>query len=532
MGFLCTNKNIQKEVNQVDLFNQEESRNLGLSNIYNLNPEINFCSEIFLNPEFYLSGTSKLYSGYTSTLTGCTTGYTGIYNLDYTPEFSINYLLTGGTSYTGYTGSFCYKMYSDKFFNTLINGNLLKEGSEIINECIPFSSITSTTVTKQFLDGSLNKDWVQYLVRPYFIYKSVNCNKNTYYNTWDYNTQFNSFNNNTDWLITTIVNPPTPQLAPPSGQEIPIYTLISDKLFVNGLSTTRGSQAINNILNYFILSSIPANNEILLILNGIQLTQGYDFKLISQGFGLPPIVEIFNEIKSTDWLIASYITSTPTTLPIDFGSYFIDTILLDGFTSTTTPSYRTSGDNTLNYNPTTLNYEFFTSLPIDQANDIVLTINGIKLVEGSQYFKSTSSDARIIFDKNNTTFKIGDVISVLAVSKTSNSDNNDYGSLNSNQFTVQWSIQPTITNNKINGKFIVEAYNDDTSILTNQLYIDYNQNTSNYIAVFTNLSLNINYRFRVTFEVIYNSLLGNKITTCSYSEGYFNTTGSYINNVY
>jgi hypothetical protein len=142
MGFLCTNKNIQKEVNQVDLFNQEESRNLGLSNIYNLNPEINFCSEIFLNPEFYLSGTSKLYSGYTSTLTGCTTGYTGIYNLDYTPEFSINYLLTGGTSYTGYTGSFCYKMYSDKFFNTLINGNLLKEGSEIINECIPFSSIT------------------------------------------------------------------------------------------------------------------------------------------------------------------------------------------------------------------------------------------------------------------------------------------------------------------------------------------------------------------------------------------------------
>jgi hypothetical protein len=78
----------------------------------------------------------------------------------------------------------------------------------------------------------------------------------------------------------------------------------------------------------------------------------------------------------------------------------------------------------------------------------------------------------------------------------------------------------------------VTVYLKDTNFLTNQIYIDYSQNTSNYFALFTNLSLNINYRFRVTFEVIYNSLLGNKITTCSYSEGYFNTTGSYINNVY
>ena len=191
------------------------------------------------------------------------------------------------------------------------------------------------------------------------------------------------------------------------------FNLITDKLYVAGYSSPRGSQSITGELNYFLLTTIPSNGQIMLILNGIQLTQDYDFRLLDQGYGVPPVVEILNgnTVKTTDWLLATYIASIPQQASTSvFGSYFIDSILVSNFTNTSTSSYRIPGDNSLNYNPVTLNYEFFTTLPIDPTYALVVTVNGLKLAEEFQYFKSTSFDGRIIFDKLYTTFSLGDVI--------------------------------------------------------------------------------------------------------------------------
>ena len=210
----------------------------------------------------------------------------------------------------------------------------------------------------------------------------------------------------------------------------------------------------------------------------------------------------------------------------------MDTILVDTFTNTTTPSYRLPGDNSLNYNPVTLNYELFTSLPIDKNSSIILTVNGVKLADDAQYFKSTSFDGRIIFDKIYTNFNTGDIISVLAVSKDKGQNNNNYGSLKTNQFLVQWSVPPTFTNTDVTGRFIIEAFNDDTNVLTNKKTVDFVNGQANYESLLTNLPLNVNYRFKVTFEATYYAYLNNEVITCSYSEGYFDTTNSYINNTY
>jgi len=532
MGFLCVNREDRKNVDQKILANEICLRNAGLNQVNNLNPEINVCREIFLSPAYYVQGAVELYSGLTATLTGCTTGTTGIYNLDYTPNIDINFIITGGTEYTGYTGSFCIKTFSDLYFTAEATGNLIK-GSEISNYCFDFSGITGTTIVKQFLEGSLSKNWSQYLIRPYYIFKSKECNPNNYFNSWESSVQLNGFQKETDYYFMTTVNPPTPVLSFPGGIQRPNYTLITDRLYVNGVTGPRGFQAVNNLLNYFILSSLPANGQILLILNGVQLTQGYDFDLITQGPTVPPIVEIKNNvIKTTDWLLATYITGGPDPLTTNFGVYFIDTILLDSFTSTSTPSYRTVGNNSLNYNPVTLKYEFFTTLPIDPSYSLIVTVNGVKMAEDFQYFKSTSFDGRIIFDQSNTNFQVGDVISVLAVSKDFGSNNNDYGTLAVNSFTAQWNVPTSFTNDTVTGRFIVQVFNDNTSILTNQLFVDYVPGQSNYTATFDNLSLNVEYRFRVTFEATYTGYLNNKVITCSYAEGYFDTTSAYINNTY
>lgn len=531
MGFLCIKKNDKIVVSQTEIKETDFLRNIGLNNVYNLKPEINVCSEVFLSPEYYVSGTTTgLVTGLTATLTGCTTGTTGIYNLTYTSDFNVKFIITGSTNYVNYDGNLCFKVFPKERFKPKPATSGLINGSEIINNCYSFSAITSS-ITKTFSEGELPKTWAEYLIRPYFTFKSMECNPGIVFNSWNDTVQLNDFQDGSDYYFMTIVDPPTPRLNPPGGIEIPNYTLVTDRLYVNGVSSVRGAQSISGNLNYFILSSIPSSG-ILLVLNGVQLTEDHDFRLITQGYSQPPIVEILNVIKDTDWLLATYISGGPNPWTTDFGVYFMDTILVDTFTNTATPSYRLPGDNSLNYNPVTLNYEFFTSLPIDPTSSIILTVNGVKLADDAQYFKSTSFDGRIIFDKIYTSFNTGDVISILTVSKDKGQNNNNYGSLKTNQFLVQWSVPPTFTNTEVTGRFIVQAFNDDTNALINQKIVDFVDGQANYESLLTNLPLNVNYRFKVTFEATYYAYLNNEVITCSYSEGYFDTTNSYIKNTY
>lgn len=837
MGFLCTVKDDKKNVSLEEIKNEKLLRDIGLNNVNNLNPEMSFCQEIFLSPEYYVTGAIKLVSGYTSTLTGCTTGYTGIYNLDYTGDITLDFIITGKTSFKDYEGSFCLKTFSKDRFQPITPTGGFVNGTEINADCTSFSAITksepdilkgqinvgtlpywmslntkdnliyasnqgsannisvidadtntvietivpgftpaasaydpinnqlfviedsintvhvfdcntntiistisfgvdnyisivyntskqsvcigtdggkiinidcstltpsilgntsfayvklivfnpidnggdgglyafsnalggsidvfnalsgallytipvpnlpefngatfdsinnrvyatiynnqeilildcvsgtyttiatpttfpyaidfdstnnnifystftgslvyrldattnqveksfnfvntevryilynpinntvygtrygnqkvayitSDYVKKIFYEGSLQKTWNEYLVRPYVNFVSKDCNKGVVYDSWFTNVQYNAFQDSTDYYFMTVVNPPKPILAAPGGASARAnQTLVTDRLYVNGISGPLGPQNVNNSLNYFLLSSIPANGQIILVVNGVQLTQGYDFDLISQGFGIPPVIEIYNEIKTTDWVLATYISGIPASSATNFGAWKMETILLDGFTTTTTPSYRTAGDNTINYNSTTGNYEYFTSYPIDKANSIILTVNGVKLAPDEQFFVSTSFDGRIIFDKLYTTFSLGDVISVLYATQDG-TNNDNYGSLLTNTFTAQWSVPPNFSNSAVTGRFVARVYDDNTNNLLNQNYVDFVPGESNYESIFTSLPLNLYFKFTVTFEATYVGYLGNKVITCSSSEGYFDTTNRYINNTY
>jgi hypothetical protein len=304
-------------------------------------------------------------------------------------------------------------------------------------------------------------------------------------------------------------------------------------LLTNGIPGPQGPQALNNELNYFVLKTTPVSQNIMLFLNGVKLTEGSDYNLIYyNGLLAPPVVEIsIAPIKSTDWLVANYLVGQPNPLSGPLNQWFVNTIFVTGITININPGYVTS----INYNSTTGNQEMYLTQPINPNNAIFLTINGVEMVEDQQFFKSTSIDNMIIFDKTYSNLIItGDVVSVFTVSKDSIYGGNDYGQLETNEFTANWVVPTTIPEN-VTSNFKIQVTLKNDSGYTSVYYektLPFVTGVGNYNTKITSIGLNNDYRFKVINEAVYNGYLNNKIKTCSSSEGFFSTTSRYINNTY
>ena len=535
MGFLCNKKEEEKIVSLALIKEDKLLSDLGLSNIYNINPNVEFCREVFTSPQFTVLGAVELVSGLTTTLTGCTTGATAIYNFDYTPNFNINILLTGGTEYTGYTGSLCYKLFDgDRFVdNTSIPTGL---ANERLTSCVSFSAITSTTITQNFIQGSLPNTWGEYLMRFYYTFISKECNKGQNFNTWENTVQVNRAQSD-DRYFMTIVDPPEPILPLPGNQNpANNYNLISVPLLVNGVSSQMSFQAINGNLNYWILPSRPNGGVILLTVNGITLTQGTsiadgDYRLIDQGWSKPIVVELFapiaggTPVSPSDVVIATYINSQYADgWAIDTNSYFMDTILIDGFTTDASDHYRVPGDMTINNCVLTCiipMQQMFLTKAVDSEYSIIVYVNGVQITENLDFFLSSTFPGRINFNPE-VVLKVGDIVSVLAYAEPDNGVY-DYGTLNNTDFTVNWSINEQLPNN-VSGYFTVRLYDEDSNLLLFQnSNIPYLTDQVNYSSLFTNLPVNVKYKFEVVFKVDYHAKMDNNVSTCSFAYGYFNT---------
>lgn len=552
MGFLCNKKDTKKDVDIEKLNEQNFLRYVSLDNVHSvyLDPVetpcygckttnyvsgVNFCNEVFKNPTFYVSGATKLYSGITTTLTGCTTGYTnlGIYNLDYTPNININFIVTGDTSYLSYNGDFGLKTFSKESFTVTNNVGGLPNGGEIVNSTFDFSGIT-TGVTQIYPEGGLIKTWGEYMIRPYYSFVTQNCNQGLIFNTWDSVTQLNSFNNETDYYFMTVIDPPKPVLASPAGIQTGNLTFTQDILLSNGVSGPR-EQTINNQYNNFILKTQPSDlSQVMVFVNGVMLTSRFDYSIVFRGFSIPPVVVFNSEIKSTDVIVAVYLAGTPfSTDNTDFSKWFINNILVDTIGSTN-PGLMPTQSSAV-YNSTTGNYEIYVTQPIESKNTVFLTINGIEMVQDRQFYLSTSQSNRIILDKTYVdSIRIGDIISVLAVSPDNLFGTKDYGSLTTTEFKAQWSINFSLPEN-VSSEFIMQVVDYNDSGYTTTLYqnvLPFVEGLGSYESTVNSLSLNQYYRFRVIHKTTYTGYLDNKVTTCSYDEGFFNTKNSYINNTY
>jgi len=513
MGFLCKIKEGKYLDNPLD-------RDLGLSNIYNINSETNFCFEPFEGPTYNLSGATKPITGTTTPCSGTPTNCYAVYNLSEIDDFNLTFNFTGSTDYTGYTGNFCYKVYDRKDFTLNQPNKDLNGVNPVTDKCIKFSAITSTTITESFVKGTtLPFTNTDYMLRSYYKFVPKECG-NQEIDTWQTSIQTNNFNFDFDWYFITINNPPTPKI-------ITDFTELIDRVVLKQ-ETIPGGRFQNN----FTLSQQPIDNKINLYVNGVRISEGLDYIVNTTQFpNRPPVIQVISDnISDRDVISVVYLVG-PQNFLTEVGQsrndlFEIDTFQVTGFTTDVTASTV----NIVNNNTTKGTQEVFLTENIDKKSAVVVVVNGKTLLQDVEYYVSTSSDNKIIFNPNFSTIKEGDILSFWYF-KTKLNVETDLGTLNSDQITIRWSVNSLPEQRYNTGEFVLEVTEESDTNWTSLFYtntIEYVSGNNVYDDLVKNLTVGKDFKFRIIFRKNYKNILNEDITSGSEVIGFFNTRNDRI----
>lgn len=512
MGFLCKIKEDKYLENPLN-------RDFGLSNIYNVNSTTSFCIEPFNGPTYDLSGATKAITGTTSPCSGTPTNCYAVYNLSEVDDFNLNFIFTGSTDYTGYTGQFCYNIYNREYFTVKTPTRILNTISPAYSTCKDFSGITSSTITEVLSASKLNFSNNDYMLRSYYKFTPKECVKKEV-DTWSSVTQLNNFNFDYDWYFITVKNPPTPAIVKNVDTAIDKISLFQE--------TIQGS----NYLNFIKLSNQPIGNKINLYVNGIRLTENLDYYLDNSQYpSTYPIVTITSgNIEREDVITIVYLIGPQaflTAYGINRNDVFeIDTFMVTGFTT----NISASTNNIVNNNTVKGTQEVFLTNNFDPNSNLVVVINGVTLSEGLGYYRSVSTPNKIIFNPNFTTIKVGDILSFWYFKDILNNQN-DLGTLDKNFVNINWKVDRLSQQNYCTGEFVLEVTETSDINWTSLFYsnvINYNNDSGVYNEIVYNLNVNKNYKFRVIFNQTYKNILNEDIITSSEVIGYFNTKNDKI----
>ena len=512
MGFLCKIKENKYLDNPLD-------RDLGLSNIYNVNSNTNFCFEPFNGPTYNLSGATKAVTGATSPCSGTPTNCYAVYNLSEVDDFDLTFNFTGSTDYTGYTGAFCYKVFDRKDFNINNPNQILNDVTPRYDNCVDFSAITSSTITDNITLGEVPFTNTDYMLRSYYKFTPKDCGKKEI-DTWVTSPQLNNFNFDHDWYFITIKNPPTPTIVTTFGQIIDRVRLVQE--IVPGL----------NFQNNFVLKNQPIGNEVNLYVNGIRLTEGIDFSIDTSQFprAYPAIKILTGDIEEKDTISVVYLVG-PQSFATEMGQFKNDLFKIDTFKVTGfTTDVSASTVNIVNNNTVKGTQEVFLTNDFDPNSNIVGVLNGVTLTENVDFYRSKVTPNKIVFNPYFTTIKVGDILSFWYF-KTTLSDKDNLGTLNDDNVRLQWKVNPLPEQRYNSGKFILEVtytsdYGWSSLFYTNT--IDYVDGNNVYEDLVENLTVGKDYKFRVIFRKTYKNILNEDIISSSQTIGYFNTKNDII----
>jgi hypothetical protein len=512
MGFLC-------KIEEKKFLDNPLDRDLGLSNVYNINTNTNFCLESFNGFNYTISGATKPLTGNTSPCFNTPTNCYAVYNLSENDSVTLDFILSGSTNYTGYTGSFCYKLFNRSNF-TLDNPNkTLVTTTPTFTKCIDFSAITSTTINEVVSLGSLPLTDNDYMVRSYYRFLPKKCGNNIL-DTWLLSNQFNNFDFDHDWYFLSVTNPPKPNIINNIDNIINEVRLYQEVI--------PGS----NYGNFLKLSNYPLDNKVNLYVNGVRLTEGIDYIVDSSLFPTTtPIINIISgNISNRDIITLTYLIG-PQTFLTNFGQTKNDLFNIDTFFVTgITVDISASTVNIVNSNTIKATQEVFLTDDFDPESDIVVVVNGITLLRDVEYYKSSTVKNKIIFNPNFITINPGDILSFWYF-KTKLKNNNDLGTLNTNSVRIQWSVNRLLEETYSTGEFILEVTPKTDTNWSSLFYsntISYNTNGLNYEDIVNNLNVNVDYKFRIIFRKTYKNILNEDIITSSNVVGYFNTKNDKI----
>ena len=185
--------------------------------------------------------------------------------------------------------------------------------------------------------------------------------------------------------------------------------------------------------------------------------------------------------------------------------YIVDSTIKSGATNTQLPSDRVF------YNTTKNKYEFY--IISETVSDVVMSVNGSLLSPNIDYYRSTTNQRRIIFDKP---IFPNDVIEAFYQPRA-----NVTGEIKTNNPRISWSIdtEPLTTN----GKFTIEFSDGDDKEFNTILYsfeVDYvvGRRTYGENVLLTNVNAGDTFNYRVKNEKFYTPIMGETIYSVNYSD--------------
>lgn len=348
-------------------------------------------------------------------------------------------------------------------------------GTNILNQNIPVSGLS--------LDGD-------YLIKGYYEFDYCTdflskLGKRIDTSNFRYGTNFQLYDKKHDFYFVGLKQADTPRFRSSNNEtNINVAPLFQEYILIDTTGTTdnftiEGTFASNVILT--IQGSITSpdlfsvSGQVVTLLSGLTVTSADSVSVI------------YNRVGGVS-ITADYIPVTGITSGVTGGQ----------------------GNNNVYYNTTTGKYELYTAVLPYIGNDILVSINTATLINGVDFYQSTTDPKRIILEGS---IVVNDDITIIYYPQASVVDG-----VSTRNYTVIWSIDnPPKTNN---GLFTLEMSPDSNfSSITYSATTPYEAGVMLY---FGNLSVsgqvNNKYYYRVVNSKSYTSMCGDIISSSGVSE--------------
>jgi len=458
-------------------------------------PVVNTSSDIcvFTIPFFTMSGGSKI----NCSDPGLTSGSTNVYPLTGQTNIDVEFTFTANTSNLNSDSIFRFEIY--KYNNTI---GIFEEPYRYQSSGYTWDSFSGTSAfTATIPVTNLNVDG-DYLVKGYYVHDvctefgGLLGNK---FSTSSFKTgnNYGLYQEDRDSYFVAFTSADKPLLNIGDTLLEPAGTLLTNSILLDGTELT------------FVLPSSTLGGSHMVALNGLTLSENYDYSLTSKevttiftATSETVILKLSGETFSGDILTYVYINSTTDS------AFRYDTI--DIITTIASGSTNSQGSNDVYYNTTEGKYEIYTSLIPAELNNMVVTLNGATLANNIDYYQSITNPKRIILEG---VLAVGDLITIYYVTSVA-----FQGNITTTNINFSWGItnQPQTTN----GLFTVEIASDNlfTTIV--------GTGTTEYIIGVTNYSLQLPtigevgdvLYYRIKNDKNYVNLCGSIINTTAYSE--------------
>jgi|TARA_R110000822_G_scaffold41315_4_gene112348 hypothetical protein len=444
------------------------------NNLVNMSADI--CT--FNQPTYNLVGAGKIPES------GTTTADTYVHIITTATTIPLTFNFTGNVeSFSSNTAVFNYETYKhDK------RTNIFQDPSILTSEDFSYSAITGTSaITQTIVVSRLTLDG-DYLIKGYYKYPS--CTKflgaiGDENNTSDFKkgSSYNLYNSDLDYYFTAFNAADKPVIEGNTNEPATIGAIEVSSVISDGISD--------------IPSPSPSLGTIIVNLNGLTQALQIDYNITSGG-----TVEFTEGTVDGDIITFAYVTESETSIGFTTDRIGVGVI----------PSGVTNGEgsSTYYYNTTEGKYEVYTSLTPTSSNDIIVSLNGVTLANGVDYFQSITNSKRVIL---NGVIKNGDEIILNYLTTVA-----IQGNVFTNNPIIDWTISTKPVTD--DGEFTIEVSTGSTfGVITSSATTSYEIGQGSYSA---SILLSGDYGdtlyYRIKNNKIYTTLNGDKLSNVSYSD--------------